>query len=83
MCSDEDDEHDRRHHLKCARMSRPQSLGARLAARRQQDAQQALEREEENIDADASMMLSEGLQQALSEMSKVFAEVKTGRSQRE
>jgi 2-methylisocitrate lyase-like PEP mutase family enzyme len=64
-------------------MSRPQSLGARLAARRQQDAQQALEREEENIDADASMMLSEGLQQALSEMSKVFAEVKTGRSQRE
>ena len=62
---------------KVARTARPQTLGARIAARRQREANAALHAEEdEDEEADKSMsILPQGLQNALSEMSRAFAQV--------
>ena len=73
VCTDDDDmDHSMQH--KSARTARPQSLGARIAARRQREADFTLQEEDDDGD-DSTSMLPEGLHQALSEMSKAFAEV--------
>jgi len=63
---------------KHARTARPQTLGERMAARRQREADAAAnvqEEEEDEDELDQSMsLLPEGLHNALSEMSKAFAQ---------
>ncbi len=60
---------------KFARTARPQALGARIAARRQRQANHA-QAEEEDEEADNSMsMLPQGLHNAMSEMLRAFAQV--------
>lgn len=69
---------------KNARTARPQTLGERMAARRQREAHAAVheqEEEEEEEEADQSMtLLPEGLHNALSEMSKAFAQTPAAKS---
>ena len=59
---------------KFARTARPQALGARIAARRQRQANHAQAEEEEEAENSMSM-LPQGLHNAMSEMSRAFAQV--------